>query len=581
MTERPRLLLIGPSAVPLDGALAATADVDPVSPDAGEVARRLRAGGYAAVVAAPDVVAGLIDRVRRDELIISHIERGLAILDPQGVVQWANPVFRAAAAVEPVGRPLLDALGSESVSIENLESPAGSRTVPPGAPDDLADPLSPARRGAATALRVHRPGRADQPFLEIDVRPVFGPDGGVSGLTAVVRDVTAMVAQQQKLDALHTAGRELAGLDADQLTEMNVEARVELLKANLRRTIRDLLHYDTIEVRLLDRSTGELKPLLEDGMLPEAAQRVLHARPTGNGVTGFVAATGVSYLCRDTAHDPHYIAGAAGARSSMTIPLKFQDEVIGTLNVESPRADGFGPDDLQFTELFSKEVAAALHTLDLLSAQQFCTAGQSIESVNKEVALPLDEILTGASVLLERAGAAPEDADRLRRILTAARRVKDSIAQVGRDMTDAPAPGSQPLLGKRVLVVESDERVRRAAHLMLGRLGATVETAATGADGVALAADGRYDAIFQEVKPPDLGGYDCYRRLRAASPGATIALTTGFGYDVAHSIVKARADGMRHVLFKPFRQDQVVRAVLEGDGADPSASTFEEIKLRV
>ncbi|AWM41132.1 Transcriptional regulatory protein CusR [Gemmata obscuriglobus] len=581
MTERPRLLLIGPSAGPLDGALAATADVDPVSPDAGEVARRLRAGGYAAVVAAPDVVAGLIDRVRRDELIISHIERGLAILDPLGVVQWANPVFRAAAAVEPVGRPLLDSLGSDRVSIENLESPVGSRVVPPGAPDDLADPLSPARRGAATALRVHRPDRADQPFLEIDVRPVFGPDGGVSGLTAVVRDVTAMVAQQQKLDALHTAGRELAGLDADQLTEMNVEARVELLKANLRRTIRDLLHYDTIEVRLLDRSTGELKPLLEDGMLPEAAQRVLYARRTDNGVTGFVAATGVSYLCRDTAHDPHYIAGAAGARSSMTIPLKFQDEVIGTLNVESPRADGFGPDDLQFTELFSKEVAAALHTLDLLSAQQFCTAGQSIESVNKEVALPLDEILTGASVLLERAGGAPEDADRLRRILTAARRVKDSIAQVGRDMTDAPAPGSQPLLGKRVLVVESDERIRRAAHLMLGRLGATVETAATGADGVALAADGRYDAIFQEVKPPDLGGYECYRRLKAASPGATIALTTGFGYDVAHSIVKARADGMRHVLFKPFRQDQVVRAVIEGDGASPSASAFEEIKLRV
>ena len=52
-------------------------------------------------------------------------------------------------------------------------------------------------------------------------------------------------------------------------------------------------------------------------------------------------------------------AGAAGARSSMTVPLKFQDEVIGTLNVESPRVNGFGPDDLQFTELFSREVAAA------------------------------------------------------------------------------------------------------------------------------------------------------------------------------------------------------------------------------
>jgi CheY-like chemotaxis protein len=404
----------------------------------------------------------------------------------------------------------------------------------------------------------------------VDVRPARGTDQTVSRLIALVRDVTPQVVQQQKLDALHAAGRELAGLDAAQLTDMNVEARVELLKANLRRTIHDLLKYDTIEVRLLDRTTNELKPLLADGMLPEAARRALYARPTGNGVTGFVASTGESYLCEDTANDPHYLAGAAGARSSMTVPLKFQDEVIGTLNVESPRVNGFGPDDLQFTELFSKEIAAALHTLELLTAQQVCTTGQSIEAVNKEVALPLDEILAGASVLLARLGGTdPDAADRLRRVLGAARQVKESIARVGRDLPEAPGPGTsaQPLLGKRILVVESDERFRRAAHLLLCRLGATAETAGTGLDGVAMAADGRYDAILQEVKPPDMGGYDCYCRLRAACPRATVALTTGFGYDTAHSIIKARADGMRHVLYKPFRQDQVVRAVLEGDSA--------------
>ncbi|MBN9122314.1 MAG: GAF domain-containing protein [Planctomycetes bacterium] len=564
MIDRPRLLLIGPSVGSLDGALAAAADVEPVSNDPAEVARRLHDGGFAAVVASPDVVTGLLDRFRRDELIIGHIEKGLAVLDPSGVVLWANAVFREIAEGEPVGRSLLEALGSDRVSVEFTGEPTGSGAY------EVADPLAPARAGAPVSLRLHCRGeRRTRPYLEADVRPVFGPDGAVSGLIVLVRNVTPQVVQQQKLDALHAAGRELAGLDADQLTEMNVEARVELLKANLRRTIRDLLKYDTIEVRLLDRKTGELKPLLEDGMLPEAAGRALYARPTGNGVTGFVASTGVSYLCPDTANDPHYIAGAAGARSSMTVPLKFQDEVIGTLNVESPRTNGFGPDDLQFTELFSKEIAAALHTLDLLSAQQVCTAGQSIEAVNKEIALPLDEVLAGASVLIARAGTGdPEATAQLRRVLDAARRVKASVAQVGRDMVDAPAaPVDRPLTGKRVLVIESDERLRRQVHLLLGRLGATAETAGAGADGIAMAAGGGYDAIFQEVKPPDMGGYETYRRLRAVCPRAPVALTTGFGYDVAHSIVKARADGMRHVLFKPFRQDQVVRAVLEGDNA--------------
>ena len=117
--------------------------------------------------------------------------------------------------------------------------------------------------------------------------------------------------------------------------------------------------------------------------------------------------------------------------------------------------------------------------------------------------------------------------------------MKDSIAQVGREMTEVPGTAARPLAGKRVLVIESDERLRRQIHLLLGRIGATAETAATGADGVAMATAGAFDAIFQEVKPPDMGGYDTYRRLRAACPGATVALTTGFGYDVAHSIVKA------------------------------------------
>jgi CheY-like chemotaxis protein len=549
--------VIGPSVGSLDAALAALGDVEPVPDDPTEVARRLRSGEYDAVVTSTAACAGLLDRFRRDELIISHIEKGLAVLDASGVVLWANQMFRAVADGEPVGKSLLSALGSDPASVENADGPATCSS----------DPLAPARAGAPTLLRVHRRA-AEPPHLEADVRPVPGPDGSVSGLIALVRNVTAQVVQQQKLAALHAAGRELAGLDPDQLTEMDVASRVELLKSNLRRTIRDLLKYDTIEVRLLDRKTGELKPLLEDGMLPEAAGRVLYARPTGNGVTGFVASTGESYLCADTANDPHYLIGAAGARSSMTVPLKFQDEVIGTLNVESPRPNGFGPDDLQFTELFSKEIAAALHTLDLLSAQQVCTAGQSIEAVNKEVALPLDEVLAGACALLEHSRSTdPAAADRLRRIIDSARQVKASIAQVGRDMTDTPKAGAtdRPLAGRRVLVVESDERLRRQVHLLLGRLGATAETAGTGADGIAMAADGRYDAIFQEVKPPDLGGYETYRRLREACPRAPVALTTGFGYDVAHSIVKARADGMRHVLFKPFRQDQVVRAVLEGD----------------
>jgi CheY-like chemotaxis protein len=549
LDPRPRVLVVGPTPAGAHGLLR-TADVV-AAEDAAAAVERLRADAFVAVVLDPRHFAAGLSDLLRDELVLRHVETALATLDPAGVVTWANPVLRAWCPDEPVGKPLVEAVGATVVAA-------------------AADPFAAARAGRAAAFRLHRPASPDRPYLDVTVSPVEGPDGTVRELVASARNVSPEVEQQKKLDALHAAGRELSGLDPSQLAEMNTPTRVELLKQNLRRYIHDLLRYDIIEVRVLDRRTGELRPLLEDGMTAEAAKRVLFAKTQANGVTGFVAATGQSYLCPDTAADPLYLQGAAEARSSMTVPLKHQDEVIGTLNVESPRPRGFGADDLQFTELFSKEIAAALHTLDLLTAQQECTASQSIEAVSREIALPVDEVLGGAATLLQRVGDSdPDTAAQLRKILAAARQVKARVREVGGQFATEPVPDG-PLAGKRVLVVDADERIRRSAHLLLTRLGAGVEAAGTAGEGVALSTGEPFDAVFVEVKPADMGGYEAFRRLRAACPAARVSLTTGFGYDAAHSIVKARADGLKAVLFKPFRQDQVVRAVLDGAAPPPA-----------
>src|SRR5260370_680832 len=125
---------------------------------------------------------------------------------------------------------------------------------------------------------------SDNRYLELHITPIHGMDGQSVHLISLGRDVTAEVNQQQKLNALHQAGRELAALAPDQLADMVVEERVELLKLNLRRIVHDLLHYDVIEIRLLNRQTSFLEPLLAEGMTPEAPRRELRASATGNGV---------------------------------------------------------------------------------------------------------------------------------------------------------------------------------------------------------------------------------------------------------------------------------------------------------
>src|SRR5262249_14364566 len=175
------------------------------------------------------------------------------------------------------------------------------------------------------------------------------------------------------------------------------------------------------------------------------AGRVLYASADGNRVTGFVAATGKSYLCPDTATDPLYIEGAQGARSSLTVALTLGDQVVGTFNVESPQPNAFAEQDLQFAEIFSREIAAAIHTLELLSAEKRSTASQSVEATNREVALPVDDILANAASLLDRwIGHEPDMADKLRKIVNSARSIKQCIQKVGEDMAPPARPGSMP-----------------------------------------------------------------------------------------------------------------------------------------
>ena len=417
---------------------------------------------------------------------------------------------------------------------------------------------------AKSSLRV-----GEKTYYEVQARPVAPAGIETPNLLIVtVRDISAEVLQKQKLNAIYQAGLELGDLSLEDVLQMSVDERIDLLKSKILHYTQDLLRFETVEIRLLDKSTKQLEPLLEVGMAAGAAERVLKADPQGNGVTGFVAATGKSYLCEDTTTDPLYLPGAA-ARSSLTVPLILHDEILGTFNVESPQPGAFNENDLQFLELFSREVAVALNTFELLAVEKMTTASASTERILREVASPVDEILNDAACILERyIGHEPIVSERLQRILKHTRNIKQLIQKVGE--TFAPCAAHVPLMprqqrpllrGKRILVVDADEGVRSAAHELLGRYGCEVETAHNAEEAFVMVRSFHYDAVLADIRLSDMTGFECFYQLKQINEHLAVILMTGFGYDPAHSIVKARQHGLKSVLYKPFRLEQLLTEV--------------------
>ncbi|MCP4944992.1 MAG: GAF domain-containing protein [Planctomycetaceae bacterium] len=506
--------------------------------------------------------------IAQSGLMLRDMPEGVALMDSDMRVLWANDRLIEWAGTDKVpvaGRNFYDLLSN---------------------PEIMGPDFCPFHTALATSEEststLHSDGNR---YYQIHAAPIVQSNHSRQ-LIVTVSDVTDEILQQQKLAAIHQAGRELADLRPTEIFMMEVDDRIDLLKENIRHYLSDLLNFEVIEIRLLEHATGNLVPLLSVEIDQDASDRQLFAHPQGNGITGYVAASGMSYVCHDVENDPLFIPGTSTSRSSLTAPLILHDQVLGTINVESPEPAAFTDSDLQFLEIFARDVAFALNTLELLVAQKANTAQQSCDAIHSAVAMPVDEILNDAVNVMEGyIGHSPEVVDRLRRILHNARDIKQTIQQIGQRMTPLEAvpagvqsPQHAALRDKRILVVDADEQVREDAHQLLERYGCVVETAQKGAEAVMMVrssgGSSGYDVIISDIRLPDFSGYQLMLRLGDIIHRVPMVLMTGFGYDPGHSIVKARQNGLhpKCVLFKPFRLDQmidVVKTILDLNKNDP------------
>jgi signal transduction histidine kinase/putative methionine-R-sulfoxide reductase with GAF domain len=160
-----------------------------------------------------------------------------------------------------------------------------------------------------------------------------------------------------ELESFHRVGRFLSSI-----LDLN-----ELLRAILEEAL-DAVGAMRGFVALVDHGTGELVVRFTAGSGWDEAKR--HRRikicdAPGHGITSYVAATGLPYVCDDVTLDPRYVMYFPDVRSELAVPLLDRHgRTIGVLNIEDERPHAFSPRDQQLLVVLASQASIAITMAD-------------------------------------------------------------------------------------------------------------------------------------------------------------------------------------------------------------------------
>jgi len=484
--------------------------------------------------------------------ILDSLDDGVCLVRADGTPEWSNAPFKR-----------LDQAVRERILAASAET---ARVLADG-------------EGVQRARRLDVPSVEDDTVIEAVISPLNSPNSE-GRVVAMTRDVTVARLTMRKMEAIDSAGSALVRLDADTVRNLNASVRLGVMEEKIVAFSRDVLNFDNFAIRLIDRNTNRLDMVMSSGFPQSAIDMELYPALDGNGVCGYVAKTGRSYIVYDVNSDERFLPGASGAMSSLTIPLRLQDQIIGVMDIESTEVGAFSEDDKRFAVMFGRYVALALHMLDLLVVERSTTNADVSGRFEGELSAPLEDILREAACLGDES---TPDVETKRHI----ERIKDDVEAIRKRMKlvasgrgtllgadKVKIDHSDPLLdGKRVLVADDDEQNRGIIADVLGRRGCRVQIAENGEVAIKkLEAGGPFDLVISDINMPDRNGYEVFASAKKLNDETAVILMTGFGYDPHHSIVRASQEGLQTVLFKPFQASRLVEEVRSAMAQSGSAA---------
>jgi phosphoserine phosphatase RsbU/P len=119
---------------------------------------------------------------------------------------------------------------------------------------------------------------------------------------------------------------------------------------------------------LFDEAGDELEIIAIHGF--SDLKKGFRFKPGKRGMVAQVAITGQPMYAPDVSKNTHYFHCESATRSEIAIPLLCKGRLIGVMDAQSPRLDGFSPEQLQLLTAFADSIASAIENARLFRTER-------------------------------------------------------------------------------------------------------------------------------------------------------------------------------------------------------------------
>ena len=116
---------------------------------------------------------------------------------------------------------------------------------------------------------------------------------------------------------------------------------------------------------------------------------------------------------------------------------------------------------------------------------------------------------------------------------------------------------------KLICIVDDEEDLAKNLKVELEALRPNwrVKTFSNGIDALKVIHSEEVALVLTDIAMPDMDGYELYWRIMEYKPQIAVMMMTGFGYDPNHVLVRAKVDGLKDVIYKPFEAEELLERI--------------------